>query len=1165
MFSLRAVRPGRSVSNQRPFARVAEADTPSTPSDATVRDRSLSHTTNLEVAMFRSLSTCVLLLLFALPGVAFAQGTGTLAGRVLDGAANEGLPGANVIIQGTTLGAATDIDGNYRIIGVPVGSYTVTASYAGYTPEEVSDVTISNGYTRQLEFALQSGTELEAIEVVYERPIIQKDAIGAPRVVGAEDIENLPVRGVGAVTALQGSVVEGSAGGLNVRGGRSEEIQYYVDGVKVRGLTGVNQQAIQEQEMLIGSIPARYGDSQSGVVSITTKTGRQDFFGSLEGVTSRGLDSYGYNLGSLSLGGPVVPGRVGFFLSGEGLYREDVNPYGVETFILPDDLYNSLQTNPQALTILGADGETERLLPFDPSYAGEGMINADSLQGILLANGVLAEGETIANGGALINRAETLTADQFELQKGKDNPFESLTFNGNLNFDLTSAINLRVGAGYETRTNEERSFTSSLYNRDAFNIDDRESYRVYGTFRQRVTDQAFYQIQGEFQDFQYTQRPNGRADDMSDILEYGNIDDAGSATARNYYVLLGDGYQQQYSRDSGSRPGRVQPEAFSLPGRANFNNFQKSHNQQYRFSGNATTQIGVHQLEFGGEYEQEARRFYSVNAYNLAGYVNDDDGLENSAPTGFENGITNFTDLTFRELQTRVSYYGYNYHGTEEVNSQNIDAFYDNDLVDLESKNIDAYRPIYYAGYISDKIEYQDIVVTAGLRVDVFDNNTQVLKDLYAPVPIRRAGTLDSVPNGIEPDYAVYFASDETTVVGYRDLDGNFFDAEGSATTVNSIIVDEQAQVVQTDEARSAAFEPYTAQVTVMPRVGVSFPVTDRALFFASYDVVSQRPTENSFAPISVFRNLSGLSFRTSNNNLEPEQTTQYQLGFRQRLGERAAISIAGFYRTQENKITNRPLDGSFPRYGTYLNDDFTTTQGAELTFDLRRTNNLALTANYTLQYAQGTSSDANAVSVLIWRAGPGDPFPNFVNPASFDQRHTANVTLDYRLGKGEGPMLGGIHAFENFGVNLIGQFGSGQRYTRLEPNTGFQVGDSFTTPALGSINSATLPANTRLDMRVDRAFDLGFSDARLRAYVQVTNLLDTQNVLAVYRSTGQPDNDGYLQTAGGQTQINTPGRLFNYQAYAYGPVNVSGNQSSAGGLFYGSPRQIRLGLLFDF
>ena len=1111
--------------------------------------------------MFRSLSTCVLLLLFALPGVALAQGTGTLAGRVLDGTSNEGLPGANVLVEGTSLGAATDIDGNYRIIGVPVGSYTITASYAGYEPFAYDEVSINNGYTRELDFTLSSG-QLGEIEVVYERPIIQKDAIGAPRVVGAEDIENLPVRGVGAVTALQGSVVEG-ADGLNVRGGRAEEIQYYVDGVKVSGLVGVNQQAIQEQEMLIGSIPARYGDVQSGVVSITTKTGRQDFFGSLEAITSRGLDSYGYNLGSLSLGGPVIPGKVGFFLSGEALYQDDANPYGVSTYTLRDDVYDSLQLNPQTLRFRDQSG-AEVQVPFPVEFVDGPRVNADSIQARLFRAGMIPDSLTLLNNGALIPRAETFTADDFDLNRGKDNELGNYTLNGNLNFDVSSAVNLRLGAGYSTRDADERSFTSSLYNRNAYSRDERDSYRLYGTFRQRVSDQAFYQLQGEFQDFQYVQYPNGFARDGSDLLRYGDVDDFRADVARRYFIIDGDGnYAQQFVRDGGSRPGRVSPQTFSLPGRDSFtNNYQKSHNQQFRFSGNATTQVGVHQIEFGGEYEQEARRFYSINAFGLAAFAADGE-LEQAAPEGFPNGVTAFEQLPYEQIRNRATYYGYNYLGTEEVNDQDIDNFFDNENRTLEAKNLDAYRPIYYAGYISDKIEYQDIVITAGLRVDVFDNNTDVLIDSYAPVPIIRAGELGSAPSGIEPDYAVYFAADQETVLAYRDLEGNFFDAEGTETTSRTVITELQAQVVEKeDAARSEAFEAYEAQVTVMPRVGVSFPVTDRALFFASYDVVSQRPTEQGFAPISFFDDLSNLSFRTPNGKLEPETTTQYQLGFRQRLGERAAISLAGFYRTQENKITNRVLNGSFPQYGTYVNQDFTTTQGAELTFDLRRTNNLALTANYTLQYAQGTGSDAGATANIVWR---GNYFPQFISPADFDQRHTANVTLDYRLGEGEGPLLGGIHALENFGINLIGQFGSGQRYTRILPNTGFSTGESFTTDVIGTINSTTLPATSRLDMRIDRAFNLGFSDSRFRAYILVQNLLDTRNVLAVYRGTGQPDNDGYPITAGGQTTLNTPGRLFNYDAYAFGPVNNGGNQASSNGTFYGSPRQIRLGLLFDF
>ena len=131
----------------------------------------------------RFLSLLLLGLLFA--PLASAQGTGTLAGRVTDAATGEGLPGANVGFVGTDLGAATDIDGNYRIIGIPVGAYDVTARYVGFQEETVSNVQISSGYTTQQDFGLSEGIELSEVVVEYERPIIQRDAIGAPRVAGA--------------------------------------------------------------------------------------------------------------------------------------------------------------------------------------------------------------------------------------------------------------------------------------------------------------------------------------------------------------------------------------------------------------------------------------------------------------------------------------------------------------------------------------------------------------------------------------------------------------------------------------------------------------------------------------------------------------------------------------------------------------------------------------------------------------------------------------------------------------------------------------------------------------------------------------------------------------------------------------------------------------------
>jgi outer membrane receptor protein involved in Fe transport len=1125
--------------------------------------------------MLRNLGTLVLVLLLATPLAATAQNTGRLAGSVVDDLGDP-LPGANVVLEGTQLGAATDIDGNYFIIGVPVGEYDVTASFVGYQTQTVEDVRISTGYTTEQNFEL-GPQELGEVTVTYERPIIQKDAIGVPRVVSGEDLQNLPIRGVGDVAAIQTGVVNnGREGALFIRGGRNEEVAFYVDGVKVTGPVGVNQAAIAEQEMLIGTIPARYGDVQSGVISITTKSGGTDFFGSAELITSEVLDDFGYNLASLSIGGPIVPGRASFFLSGQGTFESDYNTYSVDTYRLSDEDFNFVQENPHVIRVVNNAGE-EQFVPLPSDFFFDE--NGEFIEGI--DNEMLTQmlGEDIPDGFAipssnfLINAPETYTEDRFDLERGKDAPRQNYVVNGNVTLNLTSALSLRLGGGYTATDTEEFTFTRSIYANDRFNNAESRSWRAYGTFRQRLSDNAFYQIQGEYQDFNFVRYPDGFSSDVEDALFYGDVSHPYHDVARRYLVNIDGEYQQQFDRDADLGPGSVGG-TFSLPG-VKLATYQKSHNQQFRVSGSATTQLGVHQIEFGGEFEKETRRFISLAARPFAQYVNDADGPE-SPLEGFPDGIDRYDQLPFSVVEPRIgARYGYNYLGTEEVDDQDIDAF-----IARTNTNVAPYEPIYYAGYIQDKIEFRDLVINLGLRVDVFDNNTLVLLDPFTNVPIARPSNIGSeltnpesdffqaedfsIPGSIGDDYAIYF-SDAGDVVGYRDVDGNFFDTEGIATTADAITGALSGQVEEVDEPFSSVFTDYEPQVTFMPRVGVSFPVTDRALFFASYNVTSQRPTEQAFTPFTTYETLTGQNSRTPNPRLEPERTTQYELGFRQRVAERAAFTLSGFYRTQENKISNRTLFGGFPAYGTFLNADFTTTKGVELGFDLRRTNNLAINANYTLSFASGTGSDASSTGTVVWR---GDFFPNFITPADFDQRHTANVSLDYRFGDDEGPMVGGARILENFGVNVLGSFGSGQRYTPLTASN-FNVNDSFTAPVAGDINSETLPSTTRIDLRIDRGFDLGLGNARLKAYLWVQNLLDTENVIAVYRATALPDQDGFLLTQGGATYLGTApdpdGRAFHYSSYISGPVNIGGSQSSGGGFFYGPPRRVRLGFLLDF
>ena len=1186
--------------------------------------------------MFYKLSTLVLFLMLAAPGVALAQGTGTLAGTVVDDLGDP-LPGANVLIEGTQLGAATDFDGDYRIIGVPVGDYNITASFVGYGSVTIENVTISSGSTRDLDFELSEGQLLEGLVIEYERPLIDNGAIGVPKVISGEEIENLPVRGVGSVAALQGSVVAESGGGddLFIRGGRNEEVAYYVDGVKVTSLArvAVNQQAIQEQEMLIGTIPPRYGDAQSGVISITTKSGADNFFGSAELITSEVLDDFGYNLASLSVGGPIWPGRASFFLSGQGELVSDDSPYGIDTYVLGDDAYDALQQNPQVLRVRDASSGEESFVPFPVQQVqAEGddfVASPEAIQGFLNEQ---YNGQFEIVSFTPIATPNTYTASNFERRRAKDDPRDEFTLNGNVTLNLPADVSVRIGGAYSVSDQQADFLTGdffegSLYNRNRVYNDERSNARFYTSVRQRINNSTFYQVQGEFQDFNRVIFPQGFSANLGDdFLRYGAVStDPYFEVARRYYTLNTNGtiddasddfYAQQFVVDGGTTPASAANYTFSLPGALPSGStirYQQQHDQRLRFSGNLTSQFGLHQVEVGGEFERETRRLFSAAPFRFASFL--DSGFEDDPTTPRDESQLGYADLTYAQLESSVTYYGYNYLGTEEVNDEDLSEFFNfvpqldpitgETIVDAngdpvtarQNTNIAPYQPLYYAGYISDKIEYEDLVIQLGARVDVFDNNTPVLRDIYAPSPIVRVADFAACSSGgsdfacdllaanevdlgsyarppsIEDDYAVYF-NEDFDVVGYRDLNGDFYFADGTDASVDDITNLEQANGLNGKQLAGElkldtfdeVFAEYDPAVTFMPRVGVSFPVTDRALFFASYNVTSQRPTERAFAPFDSFVGLSRQDSRTANPALRPEKTTQYELGFRQRVGERAALTLSGFYRTQENKIRNQPAFGGTEQYGTYLNEDFTTSKGLELGFDLRRTENISINANYTLAYAEGTGSDAGATATVVWR---GTQFPNSLNPADFDQRHTLNASVDYRLGENEGPVLFGASVLENFGVNVLYQFGSGQRYTRLlQPNPN-SVNDSFTSDVVGGINEGLLPATNRVDLRVDRSFDLGFGGTSLKAYLWVQNLLDANNAIAVYRATGLADEDGFLQLPQGQAQANNApvpeSFLFNYNAFAGGPVNLGGSQSSSGGLFYALPRRVRLGFLFNF
>ncbi|MDX1700433.1 MAG: carboxypeptidase-like regulatory domain-containing protein, partial [Melioribacteraceae bacterium] len=146
----------------------------------------------------------LLSLLLTLSNMSLAQSTGKIMGRVLDQATGEGIPFANVFIEGTSIGAASDIEGNYVILNVPPDVYTVTASYIGYQKVTRTDVRVNVNFTTSIDFELPSGTiEMDAVVVQGERnPLIRQDLTNPTVAINSETLDALPVDNISEVIKL---------------------------------------------------------------------------------------------------------------------------------------------------------------------------------------------------------------------------------------------------------------------------------------------------------------------------------------------------------------------------------------------------------------------------------------------------------------------------------------------------------------------------------------------------------------------------------------------------------------------------------------------------------------------------------------------------------------------------------------------------------------------------------------------------------------------------------------------------------------------------------------------------------------------------------------------------------------------------------------------------
>ena len=223
----------------------------------------------------------------SLTGLLFSS-NGKITGTVTQKKGGEPGVGVNIILVDTYLGAATDENGRFAILNIPPGTYTLRADAIGFAPLVMQNVRVTTSQTTEINFQLEeSVVEGQEVTVVAERPLVQKDLTASQRVTTAKEIQDMPVESFLGVLTTHAGVNQSAGGALHVRGGRSNEVGYYIGGVSVSNpfftnslAVGVSNKALEEMKLVSGAFNAEYGNAMSGVVNVKIKDGGKNYDGS---------------------------------------------------------------------------------------------------------------------------------------------------------------------------------------------------------------------------------------------------------------------------------------------------------------------------------------------------------------------------------------------------------------------------------------------------------------------------------------------------------------------------------------------------------------------------------------------------------------------------------------------------------------------------------------------------------------------------------------------------------------------------------------------------------------------------------------------------------------------------------------------------------------------
>jgi hypothetical protein len=943
----------------------------------------------------------VVLMLISFALFTFAATTGKISGRIIDAGTEQPLPGANVIVSGTSYGAAADLEGYYTILNVPPGVYSVEASYVGYARLKQSDVEVKIDLNTKLDFNMTvEAFKGQEVVVTAERPVVRTDISGSQTNISNDEISEMPVKSVSEAVSLQAGVE-----GLSVRGGDSDELLYLVDGMATNDqrsntpYTSIPMSAVQEVQIQVGGFSAEYDNARSGVVSVVTRKGDKKEYSGTVDVQYVPLQAKQFGT---PLGDPL-----GYWH--RGYLDEEVCWTGTDNGAW--DIYTKAQYR-----------------AFEGGYNG-------------LSQELMGDNDPTND----LTPAQLKKIYEYEHDRqvvhSKPDYIVDMGFGGPVPYGEKLG-NMRFFASY--RTNQVAyimPLSRDTYNDDAFRLN----------LTADLTPKTTLTLTGTYGNTESVSTTNNNSPSMG-----GHYTSTWSVAnlATVSYAVFQDGY---------NNPMNIQRKGIGLELNHQFNekSFAKllinSTRTDYSIapldSIDLTDTLRIFKDVFG------AYDYWMINNYPSGYHPTYSPSLVDGARTdwaGFARDQSyNIVTTVKGDYRNQITHNneiktGFNFVHTKNV----VDSWMVAPMTTWEEYYNWDQSPIRLGAYVLDKLEFEGLVVNAGLRFDMYD------------------------------------------------LGGKWYDLTPYDTLLNAVYgfgLDTLANYRNTK-----------AQYSLNPRIGISHPISINSKLYFNYGHFSSMPTATYLYIVDRYGDGGNIQ-RLGNPELPFSKTIMYELGYEHSFFDMYLAKVAAFYNDTKNqeawtKYISLGSGKGMTSYNLAESRAYRDVSGVE--FSLKKMGRwFTGFVNYTYQiYSSGSFGVPTEKEEYITNPAlreqdlKDNPVEYYPYPAPYAR---ANIVLktprDYSLA-GLSPLLTG-----GWSVSLLGSWYDG----------GYSSRTAYSRVTLPADNTIEFPFEWKdtwyCDLRAAKTLKMG--KANLKIYLDIDNIFNIK-LLSTTGQTGSIDwQDGYINS----------------------------------------------------